>query len=55
VIDTTREFAPVQIKIPATQSPQWLALQTEIDVFAEILWPFSPARAAGADRHGSMT
>lgn len=59
VIDTTRALDPVIVTIPETRSPQWLALQTELDVFAhehlgpydsgltvpEILWTFSPARA----------
>ena len=59
VIDTTRALDPVLVTMPETSTPQWLALQTEIDVFAgehlgpydsgltvpEILWPFSPARA----------
>ena len=62
IIDTTRELEPVQITIPPANTPQWLALVTEIDTFGgpslraydsgltvpEILWPFSPARAGEA-------
>lgn len=56
VIDTTQPLDPVVVRVPP--SGRWLALATEIDVFAgvhlgpydsgltvpEILWPHSPAR-----------
>jgi len=59
IVDTTVKLDPVIVSIPPTRIPQWLALLTEIDVFAderlrsydsgltvpEILWPLSPARA----------
>jgi hypothetical protein len=59
VLDTSLALDPVRITIPPTDKPHWLALVTEIDVFAgvhlhpydsgltvpEILWPHSPARA----------
>lgn len=59
IVDTTAKLDPVIVSIPPTRTPQWLALLTEIDVFAnerlraydsgltvpEILWPLSPARA----------
>ncbi|HEV7241535.1 MAG TPA: class I SAM-dependent methyltransferase [Thermoanaerobaculia bacterium] len=59
IVDTTTKLDPVIVSIPPTRTPQWLALLTEIDVFAnerlrayesgltvpEILWRLSPARA----------
>jgi hypothetical protein len=59
VIDTAKKLDPVFVTIPPTNAPQWLALATEIDVFAgerlraydsgltipEILWQHSPPRA----------
>jgi hypothetical protein len=59
VLDTSLALDPVRITIPPTDKPHWLALVTEIDIFAgvhlhpydsgltvpEILWPHSPARA----------
>ena len=59
ILDSVADFVPIVVTIPPTRTPQWLALVTEIDVFAderllaydsgltvpEVLWQLSPARA----------